>query len=80
MKRWTEHFSDLFFNSSEVDYETIDSIPQREYDHSLNVEPSLDEVKLCIKQLSSGKAPGLDGIPVEMLIHGGENLHLVSTH
>ena len=75
MKRWTEHFSDLFFNPSEVDDAAIDSIPQRDIHLELDVEPSLEEVITCIKQLNTGKAPGLDGIPVKLLIHGGMNVH-----
>ena len=33
--------------------------------------PTLEEVQACIKQLSSGKAPGDDGILPEIYIHGG---------
>ena len=75
MKRWTEHFSDLFFNPSVVDFDALSTLPQSELHHSLLREPSLDEIKACLKQLNTGKAPGLDGIPVELLLHGGENLH-----
>ena len=76
MKRCTEHFSDLFFNPSKVDFEAIDIIPQSEYHQSLMRDPSLDDIKACLKQLNTGKAPGFDGIPVELLIHGGDNLHV----
>ena len=75
MKRWTEHFSDLFFNPSEVDFEAVDTLPQSDLHQSLMRDPSLDEIKSCLKQLNTGKAPGLDGIPVELLLHGGDNLH-----
>ena len=75
MKRWTEHFSDLFFNPSEVDFEALDTLPQSDFHQSLLRDPSLEEIKSCLKQLNTGKAPGLDGIPVELLLHGGENLH-----
>lgn len=40
-------------------------------------EPTLVETVDCIKQINSNKAPGLDGIPVELLIHGGVNVHCV---
>ena len=74
MKRWKEHFTDLFFNPSVVDETVIDSLPQRDLLHRMDRIPSLDEVKSSIKQINSGKAPGLDGIPVELLKIGGENL------
>ena len=38
---------------------------------SLNAVPTLDEVSRSIKQLSSGKAPGADGIPPDIYKHGG---------
>ena len=75
MKRWTEHFSDLFLNPSEVDFEALDTLPQSDFHQSLLRDPSLVEIKSCLKQLNTGKAPGIDGIPVELLLHGGENLH-----
>ena len=75
MCRWHEHFRDLFFNPSEVDDAAVDSIPQRDPLIELDVEPTLIEVIACIKQVNTGKAPGLDGLPVELLLHGGMNVH-----
>jgi len=75
MCRWHEHFRDLFFNPSEVDDAAVDSIPQRDPLIELDVEPTLIEVIACIKQVNTGKAPGLDGLPVKLLLHGGMNVH-----
>ena len=36
------------------------------FDH-MEPKPLLDEVRAAIKQLKSGKSPGLDGIPAELL-------------
>ena len=36
--------------------------------------PSSDEIHKTIKQINTGKAPGLDGIPIEVLLHGGGKL------
>ena len=36
--------------------------------------PSLNEVKLAIKQINTNKAPGIDGLPVELLMVGSENV------
>ena len=77
MKRWTVHFTDLFFNPSLVDDAAIDNIPQRDCIDSRDEEPSLDETINSIKQINTGKAPGLDGISVELLRHGSENLNHV---
>ena len=37
-------------------------------------DPAADEIKSTIKALNTGKAPGLDEIPVELLRYGGDNL------
>ena len=75
MGRWYEHFRDLFHNPSDVNAAAIDSVPQRALHPELDIEPSIDETITCIKQINSNKAPGLDGIPVELLKHGGMNVH-----
>ena len=36
--------------------------------------PTFDEVKSTIEEVNTGKAPGLDGIPVELLRCGGDNI------
>ena len=41
---------------------------------SLALLPTLDEVNLAIASLSSGKAPGSDGIPPEIFAAGGPTL------
>ena len=75
MRRWFEHFRDLFHNPSVVNDAAVESIPQQDTHPELDNEPSLDEVIQCIKQVNTDKAPGLDGIPVELLLHGGSNVH-----
>ena len=75
MKRWTEHFSDLFFNPSEVDDEAIDSLPQSELCDDLDMAPSFEETMAAMGQINTGKAPGPDGIPIELIVHGGVNVH-----
>lgn len=75
MGRWYEHFLDLFHNPSEVDDAAIDSVPQRPLHPELDREPTLEETIACIKRINTNKAPGLDGVPVELLIHGGMNVH-----
>ena len=38
-------------------------------------EPLLEEVLAAIDQLKSGKLPGLDGIPAELIKHAGLAIH-----
>ena len=73
------HFKSFFLNPSEVNFSVIDSLPQYDITHLMNLTPTIDEVRIALKQINSGKAPGLDGIPVELLQHGGENI-LSSIH
>ena len=49
----------------------LDELPQYDVNSDLDEIPTLEEVQTCLKQLSSGKAPGEDGIPPEIYIHGG---------
>ena len=37
----------------------------------LDMLPTIEEVKVSIKQLTSGKSPGEDGIPPDVYMHGG---------
>lgn len=50
-----------------VDFEIIENLPQCAVIHCMDCLPCADEVKLAIKQINSGKALGLDGIPVDLL-------------
>lgn len=65
-ERWKEHFSTLLNRPSSVSPEALDLIPQKPVIDSLDLPPTLDEVEKAIKQTSSGKAPGMDGIPAEV--------------
>ena len=76
LDRWYEHFRDLFHNPSVVDTAAIDTLPQQPLHSELDDEPTLEEVVKCIMSVNTNKAPGLDGVPVELLRHGGPNVHL----
>ena len=67
MARWTEHFTDLFDNPSATDESVINGLPQKEILKEMMADPTFDEVKSTIEEVNTGKAPGLDGIPVELL-------------
>ena len=74
LDRWAEHFQAVLNQDSVFDMSVLEEIPQEEVDTSLDDLPTLKEVQLSIKQLSSGKCPGEDGIPPEIYKHGGEDI------
>ena len=67
LDRWQEHFANLFDIPSEVNMAAIDGLRQRELNYDLEKSPSLEEVLSCIKRVKKDKAPGIDGIPIELL-------------
>ena len=71
MARWVEHFDSVLNRVSTISDEAIDRIPQRPTIVELDESPSFDEVKAAVKQLSSGKSAGSDGIPPEIFKHCG---------
>ena len=68
LNRWHEYGTELFDRDTTVESETL---PDLTFDQP-EPSPLLDEIKAAIKQLKSGKSPGLDGIPAELLKHTGE--------
>ena len=61
--------------TSTVEIETIQNLHLSEILRKVDQWPCMDEIRLYIKQINSGKAPGLDGIPVKQLKTGSENMH-----
>ena len=41
----------------------------------MDATPTLEEIKTAIHSLKNNKAPGIDGIPGEVLKYGGDALH-----
>ncbi|XP_014784397.1 uncharacterized protein LOC106879383 [Octopus bimaculoides] len=74
INRWREHFADLFYNLSVVNMYIINNIPQTEIAQHMNDTPSIEEANLALYKLRSGKALGLDGIPVEILKTGRDHI------
>lgn len=71
LDRWSEHFQGVLNQKANFDRTLLDEIPQWDINVRLNDVPTLEEVTASIKQLSSGKSPGEDGIPAEIYKHGG---------
>ena len=82
LNRWAEHFNEVVNCQVDVDAVSLDDIPVLSPstdlpDSSLSVEDlssplSEEEIRRAISKLRSGKAPGSDGISLEMLSLGGE--------
>ena len=82
-ERWREHFSTLLNRPSTVNPTVLDQIPQKPVITSLDLPSTIYEVSKAIKQTSSGKSPGMDGISAEIVKSTGlvalEALHSLLT-
>ena len=64
-ERWAQHFNQLLNRQSTISEDAIAVVPQRQVIKELDKPPTVDETIKAIKQLSSGKARGEDGIPAK---------------
>lgn len=67
MERWVEHYLELYATQTIVTTTALDAIEDMPILEELDIPPTEDEVSKAINNLSSGKAPGSDGIPSEIL-------------
>jgi len=74
LNRWAEHFQRVLNQESKFDQSVLDEIPQWDTADALMdpIEPA--EVQQAINQMSAGKSPGEDGLPVELCKTGGVHL------
>ena len=63
------------YDPSQVDDTALDAIPRSDVHEKLDTVHTVDEVVACIQNMNTGKAPGFDGIPVELMLHGATNVH-----
>ena len=54
---WAEHFNSLLNQPSSINYDALQSLPQRTINPYLDILLSEDEVADAIRQMSTGKAP-----------------------
>ena len=80
LKRWVEHFDGVLNRRSHITQEVIDNIQQQPMKEEMSAPPTANETKKAIKQITSGKAPGADGIPAEVFKAGDQAMidHLTS--
>jgi hypothetical protein len=73
-QRWIEHFQEVL---NQPPPSTVFSFTQEQICAQTQFETSdlsTTEVNKAIQVLKNNKAPGLDGIPAELLKHGKENI------
>ena len=67
MSRWVEHYLDIYSRENSVTQEVLGSIEDLPVLEELDSEPTPQELSKAIDALASGKAPGEDGIPPEVI-------------
>ena len=67
MDRWVQHYSSLYSKEREVCKTLESEIPQHPVMSELDQEPTIEELKEAIDDLSIGKSCGNDNIPAEIL-------------
>ncbi|PIK37320.1 hypothetical protein BSL78_25845 [Apostichopus japonicus] len=74
MDRWVEHYLELYSIENTVSEDAINCIPVLPVLENLDKEPTMIELEKAIDALSSGKAPGNDAIPPEVIKEGKATL------
>ena len=74
MERWVEHYFELYSTENVVADAVLDAICQLPVMQELDEKPTEEELRKAIDCLSTGKAPGEDGIPGEVIKAGKEEL------
>ena len=68
MDRWVEHYSELYSRDNTVAASALDAIEPLPIMEELDAEPTyIAELCKAIGSLASGKAPGNDGIPPDLI-------------
>lgn len=70
LQRWVEHYLELYATENVVTDAALDALPQLTVMEELDALPTMEELSKAIDCLSSGKAPGKDCIPPEVLKSG----------
>jgi len=79
LDRWAEHYQHLLNRGNPSDPTVFENLPEFPTIPELDNMPTHQEVHMAIISLKNNKAAGPDGIPAEILKHGG-NAILDSLH
>ena len=74
MEHWVEHYAELYARENVVSEDALSAIECLPELEELDREPTTDELCEPLDSLASGKAPGKDGIPAEVLKYCKETL------
>ena len=69
LERWLEHYSDLYSKENTMNPSALDAIECLPVMEELDAKPTVEELSTAIDRLASGKAPGSDGIPPDLVKH-----------
>ena len=72
--KWKEHFHQLLNQEGNVDNDATDRLTAQATIMHLNDPITMQELRKAVKAANVGKAPGLDGIPAEVIKHGVHGL------
>ncbi|XP_076044843.1 uncharacterized protein LOC143027437 [Oratosquilla oratoria] len=72
--RWRSHFENLLNNQVDTLDHLLRMTPQYPVRHWMALPPSVQNFNKPLKRMRPGKAPGLDNVPQELLMHGGPEL------
>ena len=67
MERWVEHYTELYVRGNVVTEDALNAIECLPELEELDRELTIDELSEALDSLASGKAPGKDGIPAEVV-------------
>ena len=67
MERWAEHHTELYARENVITEDALNAVECLPELEELDREPTIDELSEALDSLASGKAPGKDGIPAEVL-------------
>ncbi|KAJ8346851.1 hypothetical protein SKAU_G00282520 [Synaphobranchus kaupii] len=73
-ERWGEHFCNLLNQQGSADQIACENLSSRPVREELHGPITMAELNKALKDTRSGKAPGQDGIPSDVLKHGGPTL------
>ncbi|XP_062615832.1 uncharacterized protein LOC134277519 [Saccostrea cucullata] len=80
MERWAEHYQELYSRENVVSVTAVENTNVLPAMEELDAPPSIDELSKAINSLASGKAPGSDGIPPEVIKAGKSSTLLHHLH
>ena len=69
MEQWVEYCAELYPRENSVVDSALDAIEPLPIMEDLDAEPTLEELSKAVDSLACGKAPGTDGIPIDIIKH-----------